>query len=118
MQIWCNTFCDDTYDIHDIARYQTVLLKLEEIISFISYTKSSAVQGFLLCGASRTSPPTRKSDKAVRFAKTLPSLFTFGDFYDIIALVRYLINKLEFKVLNTIKLLIIGRNYDNNKKRS
>ena len=33
VQIWCNTLCNDTHDITRYSRYQTVLLKLEEIIS-------------------------------------------------------------------------------------
>ena len=36
-----------SHDISRYSRYQTVFLKLQEIICFISYTKSSAMQGFL-----------------------------------------------------------------------
>ena len=49
VQIWCNTLCDDNHDIHDIARnhtintrYQTVFLKLEEIISTFGRIQKNA----------------------------------------------------------------------------
>ena len=53
-------------------------------LGLFRYTKSSATAGlFVFC-------------IAVQFVKNPAVLFTFWGFYDIITLVRYLIDKLEF----------------------
>ena len=66
------------------SRYQTVLSKLEEISCYFLYTKSSASAGLfvVLQGGS--------------ICKNSAVLFTFWEFYGIITLGSYLLDKLEF----------------------
>ena len=58
------------------SRYQTLLSKLQEIIYYFLYIKSSASAGLFV------------------FYKAV--LFTFGELYGIITLGSYLLDKLEF----------------------
>ena len=71
VQIWCNTLCNDTHDIHDIARkhtiklrYQTVFLKLQEISSYLIYKKLCYGRAF--CFADRRGRRSLQARKAER----------------------------------------------------
>ena len=62
VQIWCNTLCDDTHDIHDIARKHTINLRYFTLFTisnnvaktrrdnfdFVEYKKCSALAGHFL----------------------------------------------------------------------
>ena len=95
VQIWCNTLCDDAHDIHDIARnhtkshdkatkshvfprysrYQTVLLKLEEIserhpqgvFCMASIVTVDAFSFFSFCGWLSLIPPRSQAAKTQGF---------------------------------------------------
>ena len=83
VQIRCNTLCDDTHDIHDIARNHTIKLRNRTYFHDIHDTNGVAktprdkflsyIQKALLCRAFCVL-------WAVQFVKTLPSYLLFAVF--------------------------------------
>ncbi len=89
--------CTISHEFPRYSRYQTVFLKLKEIIYYFLYTKSSAKQGFfVLC----TEGAIHERSSTYGCCQLMPAvelifiapLFTFCKNYGIIQL----INKLEF----------------------
>ncbi len=103
VQIWCNTLCDDTHDIHDIARYLTIFTISNGIAKTprdnwcpIGLTK---IRTYMV----RIFFSWVRNCVVGLIYKNSAVLFTFQKFYDIMMLIRHITDKLEFV-----------RNYDSN----
>ena len=46
VQIWCNTLCDDTHDIHEIARKHTIIKRSKSTSSLVSERVQIALRAF------------------------------------------------------------------------
>ena len=87
-----------SHDISHYSRYQTVLLKLEDIITALRQLSKTPIPSrfsgfsFFIKGLFGASPAWHGCARK--------KLFTNSTFYDIIYLVRYLIDRLEFGKVN------------------
>jgi hypothetical protein len=95
------------------SRYQTVLLKLQALISYRVYTKSSATAGlFVIVGAFIERPRAtngRPYREGGSIYKKTAVLFTFQRFYGIIQL----IDKLEFDEV----IYVESKNHNQNNRQ-